>query len=70
MNSRENLIKRNALRMDPRVKRAIGMFWDMMPKTLDMHIEKDQYVGILVRICKLVIPEFELEQARETAEVL
>lgn len=69
MNSRDNLLKRNALRMDPRVKRAIQMFWDMVPKSVDFQVEKQSYISLLVRVCKLVIPDFDLESAMATAEV-
>lgn len=69
MYTRDNMIKRNALRSDPRVKRAIQMFWDMVPKSSDLQIEKHSYIALLVRICKLVVPEFDLEAARTTAEV-
>lgn len=69
MNSRENLVKRNALRQDTRVKRAIQMIWDMVPKNASMQVEKQSYISLLVRICKLVIPEFDLDSALATAEV-
>jgi hypothetical protein len=69
MNTRDNLLKRNALRLDPRVKRAIQMIWDMVPKTINFQVEKKSYIALLVRVCKLVIPEFNLEEARATAEV-
>jgi hypothetical protein len=70
MNTRENLLKRNALRSDNRVKRAIQMFWDMVPKTPDLQIDKNNYIALLVRICKLVVPEFDLKDSLKTAEVL
>ena len=70
MNTRENLLKRNALRSDNRVKRAIQMFWDMVPKTPDLQIDKNNYIARLVRICKLVVPEFDLKDSLKTAEVL
>lgn len=69
MNNRDNLLKRNALRLDPRVKRAIQMIWDMVPKTINFQVEKSSYISLLVRVCKLVIPDFDLAAAREQAEV-
>jgi hypothetical protein len=69
MNTRDNLLKRNALRSDVRVKRAIQMFWDMVPKSADLQIEKHSYISLLVRICKLVVPEFDLKDSLKTAEV-
>ena len=69
MDTRENLLKRNALRLDTRVKRAVQMIWDMFPKTPEFHVEKKDYIAFLVRVVKLIIPEFNAKEAKQTAEV-
>ena len=69
MDTRENLLKRNALRADTRVKRAVQMIWDMFPKTPEFQVQKNDYISFLVRVVKLVIPEFNAKEARATAEV-
>jgi hypothetical protein len=69
MDTRDNLLKRNSLRMDTRVKRAVQMMWDMFPKTPEFQVQKKDYIAFLVRVVKLVIPEFDAKEARATAEV-
>jgi hypothetical protein len=69
MDTRDNLLKRNALRLDTRVKRAVQMMWDMFPKTPEFQVQKKDYIAFLVRVVKLVIPEFDAKEARATAEV-
>lgn len=69
LDTRDNLLKRNALRLDERVRRAVQNIWEVFPKTNDFYVKKEDYIAFLVRIVKLVIPEFNAKEARAIAEV-
>ena len=68
METADALQARAALKKDKRVIKSINMFWKSFKKNNRMEVEKEQYVKFLVRVCKLVIPSFDEEDAKRTAE--
>lgn len=64
----ENVARRQALKRHPLVEGAIQRFWEAFDKNDNYQVSKDSYISFLVRVCKLVIPEFDLAEALETAK--
>lgn len=64
-----NLGRRFDLKRHWEVRREIRRFWDLFSKDGNMRVCKEEYVEAMVRMCKVLTPEFNEKEAREIVEV-
>lgn len=69
LHNASNMRRRHNLRQHPAIVDSIQALWSVFDKNQRYEISKVQYVELLVRICKVLIPEFNESQARATADV-
>lgn len=60
---------RRKLREDPEVIQNIQKFWQLLDKDSDGKLTEQGYSDLYVRICKVIRPTFELEQAQKEVSV-
>lgn len=60
---------RNALKRYPKVSQALKNFWAVFKKDDKMRISKQEYIDVMVKIAKVLTPQFDEYQARAAVEV-
>ena len=69
METLEALNARRALKSHPLVQKAITSFFRIFAKDSHMRVPKLEYITIMARICRMLIPEFSIGEALATVEV-
>ena len=60
--------QRNKVKHTSEVRSSINRFWDLLPKTTEGRIDKQNYVDLILRFSKLLIPDFSKEEILAVVE--
>ncbi len=66
MYSAENLMRRKALKKSELIKRQINRIWMLLEKSRRGRLTKDAYISFMLRVCKILNPDFNYADALET----
>ena len=59
---------RNRIKYAPQIREAINRFWQIIKKNELARVDKDEYIRLCLRISKLLLPDFEREEAARVVE--
>lgn len=69
METLEALNARRALKSHPLVQKGITSFFRIFTKDSHMRVPKREYITVMARVCRMLIPEFSMQEALATVEV-